>query len=255
MARRSLRDDWPIMGQAFARSRRRPAQAKDRQSNEFSVQTDSCYEMSHDRPSSKGKDTPVYAKALKLLSLLEPPSSNPAFSRAIDLLTRDWEAGRAFCVNGRRFRIDRLGPASLSFLPDAWAAPFDKGRDHWSGCETWWAGYPMIAWVELRRSSDDYRWQLRLNCEVGPLCPADLRKELIGTIKRFAAQDNLDRIQFTSNATKARSLYSRFLKGGTIDLERADDAALIASQIEDLLEEFEPELQVVARSLCCLFDP
>lgn len=210
--------------------------------------------MTPDRPPAKDRQTPVYAKSLKLLSLLEPASASPAFSQAVDRLTAGAQAGGVFCVKDTRLLFDRLGPVSFSFLPDAWAKSFDSGRQHWWGCEAWWAGYPIIALVELRRSSDDCRWQLRLNCELGPLCPLDLRRELIGTIKRFAAQDHLDRIQFTGKATKARSLYSRFLKGATLDLERADDAGLITHQIAHLLERVEPELKVVTRSVSHLFD-
>jgi hypothetical protein len=45
--------------------------------------------LSDEGPVAKGKEAPVYAKALKLLSLPEPAPSNPAFALPVERLTRN----------------------------------------------------------------------------------------------------------------------------------------------------------------------
>lgn len=203
--------------------------------------------MNDERSKTKNSALKFYRDQKKLLDLVRDRSPNLGFELAI---------GRVFGDNPSNGKLVRIGRQELSysshtkslvsFLPVSWRKEFDAMGEPWSGCENWWAGYPLIAWIEIRAGDDGAAGQLRLNAEVGPVSVHEARKTIISTIKSAASANKLDRIQFPIGSTKERRLYSRFLTRNAIavnDIHSADD---IEDKLVRLVADFAPEFDLVA---------
>ncbi|MGS0467898.1 PDDEXK-like family protein [Cobetia marina] len=86
----------------------------------------------------------------------------------------------------------------FSFLPKTWNEAFEKNSLSWSGCENWWAGFPMIMWLQLTSDTDGGSGQVRLYAEVGPLSSHDLRHDLIEGIKSIAQEKKFEANRFSA---------------------------------------------------------
>jgi hypothetical protein len=106
----------------------------------------------------------------------------------------------------------------------------------------------------MRPDPDGPGEQLLLNFEVGPVAPIELRLDLVRLIRRFASEQRLTRIKFRSDALSPKTLYSRFLTGATLSVERPDNVDLLARGMSAILADFDPEMKVVAKSISQLFD-
>jgi len=135
---------------------------------------------------------------------------------------------------------------NLSFLPTAWQEELEKVRGTWPGCEKWWAGYPFIAWVEIKTSDDGTTGYLKLNAEVGPISNHKARKGIIKAIAAAATAAGLGRIRFPEGASDKGRLYSRFLQEGSVALNDIRNAEEIENKLVQLLAGFEPEFELVA---------
>ncbi len=133
----------------------------------------------------------------------------------------------------------------LSFMPARWHEELDKTKGAWSGCENWWAGYPFIAWVEMR-AGDGTIGYLKLNAEVGPISDHKIRKRIIEAINVAASAKGLGRIQFPRGATDKGRLYSRFLSKNSITVNDIHDTDEMQRKLVQLVIDFEPEFELVA---------
>lgn len=215
-------------------------------------QSEDC--MASSTPPRRPGGAPLFKKAFQILSLLEQSPPSNSFELAAKTLIEKSGADQLLKTSGHLYVVDSLKPSSLSFLPQEWFTGLEQGRARWSGCDNWWAGYPLIAYLQMRPDPDGPGQQLSLNCEVGPVAPGELRQDLIRLIKRFALEAKLTRIKFRTDAMNAKTLYSRFLTGGTLPIDRPDDPDLITCRMRALLTDFEPEMKVVTESISQLFD-
>lgn len=210
--------------------------------------------MASSTPPRRPGGAPLFNKAFQILSLLEQSPLNNTFELAAKTLMEKGGSGRLLRASGQLYIVDSLKPSSLSFLPQGWVTCLEQGRGRWSGCDNWWAGYPLIAYLQMRPDPDGPGQQLLLNCEVGPVAPDELRQDLVRLIKRSGSEAKLTRIKFRSDAMHPKTLYSRFLKDSALRVERPDDIDLLARRMCSLLADFEPEMGVVAKSISQLFD-
>lgn len=138
----------------------------------------------------------------------------------------------------------------FSFLPTTWLdALGDEASKPWTGCENWWARFPVICWLQLNTKSDGIGGSLFLYAEVGPLADADARTDLIERIKNCAKDGNKDLIKFRADATKAGAKYSKFLNRNNTTIKDVSDAEAIADGMKKLINEFSPVFDAVAGSL------
>lgn len=210
--------------------------------------------MASSIPPRRPGGAPLFEKAFQILSLLEQSPPNNTFELAAKTLIENSGADQLLRAGGQLYVVNSLKPSSVSFLPQEWVTGLEQGRNRWSGCDNWWAGYPLIAYLQMRPDPDGAGQQLSLNCEVGPVAPSELRQDLVRLIRRFASEERLTRIKFRSDAMNLKTLYSRFLTGATLPVERPDDAELLTRGMSAILADFVPEMKVVARSISQLFD-
>jgi hypothetical protein len=138
----------------------------------------------------------------------------------------------------------------FSFLPTSWLnALGDDASKPWTGCENWWAGFPVICWLQLNTKPDGVRGSLFLYAEVGPLADAEARTNLIERIKNCAQGRIKDRIKFRADATKPGAKYSKFLNRNNTAIDDISNAEAIAAGMTKLITEFNPVFNTVADSL------
>ena len=186
--------------------------------------------------------------------------------QAIDLLSsRRSETGfavaveRLFGLNPSRGKIVRIANGRygyhssqkqlVSFLPEAWINAFEQRESPWPGCRKWWAGYPLMTWIEILAGDDRFSAYLRLNAEVGPLAPQQARSRLINMISIGAAQNGLSGIRFAANAGDTGQLYSRFLQRNRLGIADHANIAELEAGIIRLLQAFEPEFKMIGAVL------
>lgn len=210
--------------------------------------------MASSIPPRRPGGAPLFEKAFQILDLLEQSPPNITFELAAKTLIENSGADQLLRASGQLYVVNSLKPSSVSFLPQGWVTCLEQGRGRWSGCDNWWAGYPLIAYLQMRPDPDGQGQQLLLNCEVGPMAPDELRQDLVRLIKRLGSEAKLTRIKFRSDAMKPKTLYSRFLTDSALRIERPGDIDLLARRMCSLLADFEPEMKVVARSISQLFE-
>src|SRR5690606_19234673 len=120
-----------------------------------------------------------------------------------------------------------------------WQEELDKTA--WLGCENWWAGYPLIAWVEIQISDDGTGGHLRLHAEVGPVSDHKIRKGIIEAIKAAASVKGLKRVQFPAGASRKGCLYSRFLRENSVVVNNIGNPDEIERKFLEIIADFEPE--------------
>jgi hypothetical protein len=137
----------------------------------------------------------------------------------------------------------------VSFLPESWYIALGKDKYDWKGCEKWWAGYPLIVWMQLWPDADGTSGQLALYGEVGPLSEYEFRRDLIHAIQKAAAKLSKNRIMFQRAAADEGKQYSKFLKENFLKIKDVQDAEEIAAGMKKLLKKFQPELDAVGSVL------
>ncbi len=184
----------------------------------------------------------IHQKNKSLLDLIgkEPPVDY--FTQAVALIRQD----HAF--EAAAFAIHEHKKNSLSFMPNAWRRELELHRHSWDGCERWWAGFPLIAWIELRPVTASRKAHLRIIAEVGPLHDYSFRKSLIETIRQGGQEQRLQRVKFPAGATDQTCRYSRFFHGNSIEIELSS-GELLARDIRNLIDSFGPEINLVAASI------
>ncbi|WP_296438095.1 hypothetical protein [Rhizobium sp. 60-20] len=188
-----------------------------------------------------------YRDQKKVLDLIRKPSSRSGFDPAIHrLFGNDPKQGKMVRIGNRDYRYSSLAKNLVSFLPARWHEELDKTKGTWSGCANWWAGYPFIAWVEIRVGDDGTTGYLKLDAEVGPISGHRIRKGIIDAIKVAASAKGLERIQFPAGASDKGRLYSRFLRKNSIAVNDIGDTGEIETKFVQLIADFGPEFELVA---------
>lgn len=174
-----------------------------------------------------------------------------AFEPAVDrLFGRSTARGNPVMIGTRRFSQVAVKMDLVALMPEEWKQELTKTQQIWTGCEKWWAGYPLVASVELRKSSaEGTTGQLRLNAEVGPLADRKVRKVMIMAISKSASISDHIRIRFAENATRPGQLYSRFFQDNSVDIRDMSDADELQREMVRLFCSFEPEFTAVSRAL------
>ncbi|WP_312361281.1 hypothetical protein [Agrobacterium sp.] len=203
--------------------------------------------MSKGRFETENLARQLYRDQKKVLDLIREHSPGSGFEPAVCRLFGDKpERGKTIKIGNSEFKYSSLAKNLVSFLPARWHEELDKTMDAWSGCENWWAGYPLIAWVEIRASDDGTAAHLKLHAEVGPISNHKVRKGIIEAIKVAASAQGLERIQFPVEASDKGRLYSRFLRENSTAVSDIRNADEIEKKFVELIIGFEPEFELVA---------
>lgn len=189
----------------------------------------------------------LYRDHKKALDLIKEHGSGSAFESAVRRLFGDnLLRGKAVRIGNGEFIYSELAKSHVSFLSAQWQKALEKTRNKWRGCENWWAGYPLITWVEIRAGDDGIKGYLKLNAEVGPVSDHSVRKVIIESIKATASAKGSDRIEFQAGASDKGRLYSRFLRKNSITVNDIRDTDQIVRNFVELVDRFEPEFDLIA---------
>ncbi|WP_367998233.1 PD-(D/E)XK nuclease family protein [Cobetia amphilecti] len=191
----------------------------------------------------------LYRDHRKVLDFIVEYGKSTDFLLACEAVVGDSiVTGKKFDVDTYQFVINNVDSNRFSFLPKSWSEVFEDSATWW-GCENWWAGVPLIMWLQLTRDTDGGSGQVRLYAEVGPLSNHDLRHKLIEEIKNIAKNKNLKRIRFQRGASDEGKKYSKFLKNNFSTVDDVQDHDQIANAVNKLLKSFQPEIGAVASIL------
>jgi hypothetical protein len=192
----------------------------------------------------------LYREHKKVLDFVMQHGSGSDFSIAAEsLLGTDLGYLGAFEADGQKFRFNHFDQRCLSFLPEAWYQALGEDRFEWKGCEKWWAGYPLIAWLQLWPHADGKSGQLAIYGEVGPLSEHEFRKDLIGDIQTAGEGLGKNRIKFQKAAADEGKKFSKFLKENFHDIKDVQDVEEIAAAMRVLLKRFKPEFEAIGAVL------
>lgn len=188
----------------------------------------------------------LYREHKKVLDFIMEHGSGSDFSVAAESLTgADLAYLGTFAVDGQKFRFNHVDQRFLSFLPETWYQAFGQDQFDWNGCEKWWAGYPLIAWLQLWPNADGKSGQVAIYGEVGPLSEHEFRRDLIGAIQHAGEGLPKKRIKFQKAAAEEGKKFSKFLKENFHDIKDVQDAEEIAAAMRVLLKRFKPEFEAV----------
>lgn len=152
-------------------------------------------------------------------------------------------------IDGEKYRIHRIDHHMASFLPESWYVALGKDKFDWNGCENWWAGYPIISWIQLWADAEGTSGQLGLYGEIGPISEYEFRRDLIHAIQDAAEKLPKNRIKFQRAAAEEGKRYSKFLKENFTKIKDIQDAEEISEGMKKLLQRFQPEFDAVGSIL------
>lgn len=188
----------------------------------------------------------LYRDQKKTLDLIRQEGPISGFEPTVRRLFGDKpNRGKTVRIGNREFKYAGNAKNLVSFLPARWADELAAREGTWPGCGNWWAGYPLIAMVEMRVNDDGRTGFLRLNAEVGPISDHKARKGIIEAIQMAATAEGLERIQFPAGASDKGRLYSRFLRESSISLSDIRDVNDVEKKFAGLVRSFEPEFELV----------
>lgn len=192
----------------------------------------------------------IYRDHKKSLDFIVENGKRTDFALAVESVFGDnIEHPEIFTVEGAKFVYCNVDSRTASFLPSDWFDAFG-GEDYWwHGCEGWWAGFPLIAWVQLTSEADGKRGRIHLYGEVGPLVNHAFRADLIQAIQGCCEKDKQLRIKFQRGATDEGKLYSRFFRKNDFPVDDVQDHDKIAAVINKAVKSFKPEFLAIAEVL------
>lgn len=192
----------------------------------------------------------LYRDNKKVLDFIVGHGSRTDFVMACeDVFGPDIDYAIETKVDRRSYVMNAAVSQNVSFLPKSWFEAFGGDQFWWHGCEYWWAGFPVIMWLQLTIDADGARGQVRLYAEVGPLADHDFRRELIEAIQATAGKHGFKRIGFQRGAGDEGKKYSKFLKDNVERIDDVNDGDKIANAARKLLKSFAPEIDAIAEVL------
>lgn len=192
----------------------------------------------------------LYRDNRKVLDFILEYGAGSVFSVAAEeLFGEDPEYLDPVEIDGAKYRFNHVDHRMASFLPEGWFKALGGKKFDWQGCEGWWAGYPLIVWLQLAENADGKSGRLTLYAEVGPLSTYAFRKGLIEKIKKAGADLTPSKIKFQQAAAEEGKRYSKFLKQNSIDIKDVQDNEEIGAAMKKLLKRFQPEFEAIAEVL------
>jgi len=192
----------------------------------------------------------LYRDHKKVLDFIVKNGKATDFALAVEAVFGDSVEYPDVCrVDGAKFVYCDADSRAVSFLPSDWFDAFGGDEHYWHGVEDWWAGFPLITWIQLTSGADGTSGQIRLYGEVGPLADHAFRTDLIRAIQGCSEQDKQLRIKFGRGATDEGKRYSRFFKKNAFPVDDVHDHDKIAIVIRKALKSFKPEFQAIASIL------
>jgi len=203
--------------------------------------------MSEERMEMEDLARQLYRTHKKVLDFVIKHGSSTEFLLAAEMIFRgNWEAATKVTAGSNDYFYNGNTNRIFSFLPASWVEALRARDYYWSGCEQWWAGYPLICWLELFEGADGASGALKLFAEVGPVAGHDTRSDLIASIKELGDRRGLSNIRFQQGADSEGKRYSRFFRGNSIRIGDIHDAEEIARGMTTLLNGFQPYFEAVA---------
>lgn len=192
----------------------------------------------------------LYRDHRRTLDFIVEQGKSTDFSFACDAVFGDNLDDEAVITVGKReFVFSHSDANTFSFLPKGWFDAFGGDKFFWHGCENWWAGFPVIMWVQLTSDANGASGQVRLYAEVGPLSYHDFRRQMITAITDVAKKKSLTTIGFQRGAADEGKKYSKFFKKNTFSVDDIQDHDKIANAIKKALKSFDTEIDLVAEVL------
>lgn len=186
----------------------------------------------------------------KMFDLATPSKPDTGFAAAVHRLFGDRpQKGKRFRLANREYIYSGYDKNLVSFVPVQWKEALDKKARVWPGCENWWAGYPLILWIELRLGDNGVTGHLRLNAEVGPVSGHAARKGLLMAIKNAATASGSSRIRLEATAFGEKQRYSRFLRENSIALSDIRNVNEVERTFVQLLAQFEEEFAIITAAI------
>lgn len=137
----------------------------------------------------------------------------------------------------------------VSILPKAWFDALGDDQSSWDGCEGWWAGLPVILWLQVTPDTTGPKGNVRIIGEVGPISDHSLRSELIDAIESCSTYNKNLRIKFQRGATDEGKQFSRFLRKNVFTVEDVHNHEQIAEIMLKALRTFRPEFEAISIAL------
>lgn len=191
----------------------------------------------------------LYRDHKKVLDFILEHGAGSDFALAAHrLFGNNPEHGQTFDVKGRSYVYTGLNDRHFSFIPVSWHDALGKFGRSWKGCENWWAGLPLICWIEIDKHNNKNGGYLKLTAEVGSLHDYEFRKALIENIAALN-RDNQLNIAFSKGATVEGAKFSRFFRSNTVNVDDIQNSEEIFVKIEALLNKFRAEFDAVASVL------
>lgn len=202
--------------------------------------------MNDERKQMEALARQLYRSHKKVLDFILDHGVSTDFALAVDATFGDGlYEGDQFQLEGQNFYFHAHGNHNVSFLPSSWTDALGD-QLHWKGCEKWWAGFPLICWIQLYAEPESASGRLLLYAEVGPISDHAFRSRLIAAIKEAAEANDERKISFQRNAADPGKKYSKFLKGNEVDVRDIQNIEEIEKAIKTLLRQFYPVFKIVA---------
>jgi len=192
----------------------------------------------------------LYRDHRRALDFIVAHGKSTDFSFACDAIFGEDIEDRAIIAVGKREIVYNHSDAdTFSFVPKVWFDALGGDKYWWHGCENWWAGFPLITWIQLTSDANGSSGQVRLYAEVGPLSDHGFRHDLITAISEVGKKQSLATIGFQRGAADEGKKYSKFFKKNFFAVDDIHDHDKIANAIKKALKSFEAEMDAVAEVL------
>jgi hypothetical protein len=202
--------------------------------------------MSSERDEMEGLARQLYRAHRKVLDFIMEHGATTDFVLAVEAaFGENIASGDDFEIQDRTFMFNDHNNHQASFLPRSWVNNIGAEL-YWEGCEYWWAGYPLICWVQLHEDGDSSSGRLSLYAEVGPLSNYEFRKSLIERIDGISKDNATKLVGFQKGSTELGKKYSKFLKNNVVQISDTQNIEELEKAINTLVKRFIPVFDMLA---------
>lgn len=202
--------------------------------------------MSSERDEMEGLARQLYRMHRKVLDFIMEYGATTDFVLAVEsAFGENLNYGDDFEIQDRTFMFNAHNNHQASFLPRSWVENIGAEL-YWEGCENWWAGYPLICWVQLREDGDSSSGRLSLFAEVGPLSNYEFRKNLIERIDDLSKAHGTKLVGFQRGSTELGKKYSKFFKNNEVQISDTQSIEELEKAINTLIKRFIPVFDMLA---------
>ena len=206
--------------------------------------------MSQERTDMEKLARQLYRDHKRVLDFIVDHGKSTDFNIACEeVFGEDLDYPDPINVSGLDLIFNHTDAHTISFLPKTWFDAFGGDDYYWDGCENWWAGFPVIMWLQLVTGSDGNEGKIRLYAEIGPITNYEFRRTLIESVSSIAREKKMKRIGFQSGASNEGKKYSKFLKQNSYNVDDIHDAGKISDAMLKALKSFQPEIDAIAEIL------